>query len=130
MKLFAQSQAKKQKVWIDEERAREEREREFRREEAQKNREHELRIAEIYARAFASNNTIQHTMQNNTRHEPNDILSPVRTPFRSQQYHSPTTPVPLRTNVIPETPPPANFSSQNLYRDYAEYRNNWGPSFK
>ena len=53
LQSLAEVQTKRIKLTIEAEERREERERQYRREEAEKNRQHELKIAEIYARAFS-----------------------------------------------------------------------------
>ena len=54
LQTIAESQTKRTKLPLEADEKRKEKERQFRKEESQRNRRHELQIAEIYARAFSS----------------------------------------------------------------------------
>ena len=82
LQSVAEVQTKRIKLTIEAEERREERELQYRREEAEKNRQHELKLAEIYARAFSCQHSniqpvsSQHISTDN--HPTTEILTPSR----------------------------------------------------
>lgn len=101
LKSIAEVQTKRIKLTIEAEERREERERQYRREEAEKNRQHELKLAEIYARAFSC-------LHSN--------IQPVSSQHISTDNH-PTTEISTTSRQIPSSPLPyQNFSNSSYYQ--------------
>ena len=81
--LAEETSQKNNKMMIEEERKREERYLSFRREEAEKNRQHELLIAQTFANALQP----QFSYRSQPGHQGNSRTSSTSDPYQSIQHH-------------------------------------------
>ena len=94
LKLMAESQAKRHKKGLESDKKKDEALVAFKREEAQKNREHEIKLAEIYARIMSQPQSSVHPTQPTFSFSPTQsyrmpaYVNVPETPLRNQDIRS------------------------------------------